>query len=88
MCEHTDEEKLDYLKGLNDLGISNIEMECTAVAALTHKTGVRSGIVCVALLDRLLGDQVDITPAVYKMYQDRPLNLVVKFIKSKLAGSA
>lgn len=87
VCEHTEEEKLAYLKGLNEIGISNIEMECTALAALTHHAGVKSAVVCVALLDRLLGDQVTISPEDYKIYQQRPQALVIKFIKSRLGSN-
>ena len=65
-------------------GISNIEMECTALAALCHKARVKCAVVCVTLLDRLLGDQVDIPPEQYKKYQQRPQALVAGFIKSRL----
>lgn len=51
---------MKYLRKLTDLGVKNIEMEATAFSALTKEAGVRAGIVCVTLLDRLLGDQVRI----------------------------
>ena len=35
-----------------------MEMEALVFAALTHKAGIRSAVVCVTLLDRLQGDQV------------------------------
>ena len=37
-----------------------MEMEALVFAGLTHKAGIRSAVVCVTLLDRLQGDQVDI----------------------------
>lgn len=49
---------MEYLEKLRDFGIVNIEMECTIFAALTHHAGIKAAIVCVALLDRLKGDQV------------------------------
>lgn len=49
---------MEYLQKLHDFGVVNIEMECTIFAALTHHAGIRSAIVCVALLNRLNGDQV------------------------------
>ena len=41
-------------------GVTNMEMEALVFASLTHKAGIRSAVVCVTLLDRLQGDQVDI----------------------------
>ena len=38
-CEYTEEEKVNYLKFLNENGVANIEMECTAFASLTHRAG-------------------------------------------------
>ncbi len=84
VCEHTEEEKLAYLKEIKEKGISNIEMECSALAALTHHTGIKAAVVCVALLDRLKGDQVSISPEDYAEYQRRPQALIVRFIKHKL----
>lgn len=49
---------MEYLEKLRDFGVVNIEMECTIFGALTHYAGIRAGIVCVTLLDRLKGDQV------------------------------
>lgn len=57
-CDFTENDKMDYLAKLHDFGVINIEMECTIFAALTYHAGIRSAIVCVALLDRLKGDQV------------------------------
>ena len=37
-----------------------MEMEATVFAALTHKAGIKSAVVCVTLLNRLKGDQVRI----------------------------
>ena len=58
-CSYTKEDKLEYLRFLKENGVSNIEMESTCFAALTHQAGIRSAVVCVALLDRLNEDQVN-----------------------------
>lgn len=57
-CEFTLKDKMEYLKKIHDFGVMNIEMECTIFAALTHHAGIKSAIVCVALLNRMNGDQV------------------------------
>ena len=74
-----------YLRQVRDAGIVNIEMECTALAALCRKTNVKCAVVCVALLNRLKGDQVTITPEDYQAWQLRPQQLVANFIKSELS---
>lgn len=57
-CDYSEADKMEYLSKLCDFGVVNIEMECTVFAALTHHAGIKAAIVCVALLDRLKGDQV------------------------------
>ena len=76
---------MDHLHQLKDNGVVNIEMECTAIASLCHHTNVKCAVVCVTLLDRLKGDQVQISPEDYKAWSLRPQQLVAKFIKSELA---
>jgi hypothetical protein len=58
LCEYSNEDRLDFLKKLKEAGVTNIEMEATAIGSLCSKAGVAGAIVCVALLDRLHGDQV------------------------------
>lgn len=59
-------------------------MEATAIASLCHRAGYRCAIVCVTLLDRLNGDQVEIPQETYKKYVSRPVDLVTQFISSKI----
>lgn len=57
-CCFTEAERIEYLDKLKNHGVLNIEMECVCFGALTHFAGIKSGIVCVALLNRYNGDQV------------------------------
>ena len=57
-CDYTADDKAAYLRQLNAAGVKNIEMESEAFAALTHRAGIRAAVICVALLNRLNGDQV------------------------------
>ena len=59
-CDYSMADKMKYLEHLQAEGVKNIEMEATCFAALTHMAGIRSAIVCVALLNRMQGDQVSI----------------------------
>lgn len=41
VCEHTDDQKMAFLQRANASGVVNIEMECTAMAALCGKVNDR-----------------------------------------------
>ncbi len=84
-CDFTEKDKMDYLKKLRDFGVVNIEMESTIFAALTHHAGIKSAIVCVALLNRLNGDQVMTPKEIMEEWQKRPQILVSRFIRKILA---
>lgn len=58
MCEYTDEDKMNFLKKAYGKGIRNIEMEATMFSSLTQLAGVKAASICVALINRLNGDQV------------------------------
>ena len=86
-CDFTEKDREDHLKELSKAGITNIEMECTAISSLCHKAGIRAAIVCVSLLNRLDGsDQVEIKPEDYRMYLTRLQNLVARFIKQQVSS--
>ena len=58
MCTFSEEQQEAYLRRVSEAGIINIEMESAGLASLCHMTGIPCAVVCVALLDRLQGDQV------------------------------
>ena len=43
-CPYTKQDKLEWLKSLNENGVTNIEMESTCFAALTKLAGIKSAI--------------------------------------------
>lgn len=72
---------MQYLKYLSENGVVNIEMESIPFAALTFQAGIRAADICVTLLDRLQGDQVDI---IIKMFvSEAKLNKKYSDIKFK-----
>ena len=81
VCDYSESEQQAYFQELKEKGVNNIEMECSAMAALCHKVGVRCAIVCVVLVNRLEGDQVDIPDETYDEWQLRLQNFVVQYIK-------
>ncbi|XP_065527262.1 uridine phosphorylase 2 isoform X1 [Lathamus discolor] len=84
LCSFSSEKKLEYLKRAYNAGVRNIEMESTAFAALCGLCGLKAAVVCVALLDRLEGDQIQAPHEVLWEYQQRPQRLIAAFIRKHL----
>lgn len=87
-CSYTEKDKLDYLTKASEAGVCNIEMESSVFAAMCKLSGVRAAVVCVTLLDRLKGDQLNIPHEVLNSYQQRPQILVSRFIQKQMSASA
>ncbi|KAJ4924208.1 hypothetical protein JOQ06_000448 [Pogonophryne albipinna] len=87
-CFYTEKDKQDYLKKAHTAGICNIEMESTVFAAMCKLSGLRAAVVCVTLLDRLKGDQMNVSHEVFQSYQLRPQILVGNYIKKLLKAKA
>ena len=80
---YTDIEKQDYLQRAFMIGVRNIEMESTAFAAFCMRADIPSVIICVALINRLNGDQILATKEEMKLYTDNLLDFVAGFITSQ-----
>lgn len=85
ICDHTLEEKMEFLFQIQSKGIKNIEMEAPMFAALTKYCGIRAADVCVTIIDRLKGDQVSMTPELKHAFEMRPQVIVGRFIKECLS---
>ncbi|KAH8414343.1 hypothetical protein KR215_003581, partial [Drosophila sulfurigaster] len=84
VCEYDDAAKLEFLKECHKLGIRNIEMEATMLSSLTLQAGVKAADICVTIVNRLNGDQVEITPETKKAFEQRPFLIVGRYIKGLL----
>jgi len=84
ICEHTEEQKLAFLKEAYEKGVRNIEMEGLGFASFCSHLGIRSAILCVVLLNRLKGDQVTSTSEELADYSDRAQRLTINYIKKVL----
>uniref|UniRef100_A0A6P4F0F6 Uridine phosphorylase n=1 Tax=Drosophila rhopaloa TaxID=1041015 RepID=A0A6P4F0F6_DRORH len=83
-CEYTLEAKKTYLEELQNQQVKNIEMESLAFAALTSRANIRSAVVCVAILNRLNGDQIKTPHEVLAKWEKRPQVLVARYIRKIL----
>jgi len=87
-CDYTEQDKFDFLLKLKSLGVVNIEMEATAFAAFCHHAGVQGGVICVTLVNRLIGDQISQPKVVLESWQLQPQQLAAKFIQKTLGKSS
>ncbi|GIY66619.1 uridine phosphorylase 2 [Caerostris darwini] len=86
-CEYSSDDKLSYLKKLKESGVVNIEMESLTFGAMCRNAGLRGGVICVTLLDRLKDDQVTASEEELKEWQKSVLHLAAMYIKEKLIGN-
>lgn len=84
-CEYSEADKLNFLRKIKEAGVINMEMESLAFAALCTHAGIKGAVVCVALLNRLNGDQISTSHDMLEEWQSRPMKLVVKYMKKKLS---
>ncbi|XP_029786491.1 uridine phosphorylase 1 isoform X2 [Suricata suricatta] len=87
LCSYSEKDKQEYLWAAHAAGIRNIEMECSVLAFMCGACGLQVAVVCVTLLNRLEGDQVNSPHEVLAEYQQRPQRLVSYFIKKRLAAA-
>ncbi|KAM7359209.1 uridine phosphorylase 1 [Cochliomyia hominivorax] len=83
-CEYSESDKMTFLQKCYEKGIRNIEMEAPMFASLTKHVGVRSADICVTLLNRLNGDQIQITKEEKHSFEHRPFEIVGAYIKKVL----
>lgn len=83
-CDYTEEDKMNFLVEAHRKGIRNIEMESICFAAMCRQCNVSGAVVCVTLLNRLLGDQVDTPVETLKLWDKRPAILVARYICKRL----
>ncbi|XP_013099497.1 uridine phosphorylase 1 [Stomoxys calcitrans] len=86
-CDYSEADKMAFLQQLYEKGVRNIEMEATMFSSLTKHVGVRAADVCVTLLNRLHGDQVNLTKEQKEDFEQRPFSVVGEYIKSSLCGN-
>lgn len=87
-CHYNENDKLNFLHKLESLGVKNIDMEVTAFAAMTREAGLRSAVLCVTIVDRLVNDQVTPSKEQLLEWQKRPMFLIEKYISAYLKGKA
>ncbi|XP_077993959.1 uridine phosphorylase 1-like [Glandiceps talaboti] len=83
-CGYDDNDKMEYLQKAHELGVKNVEMESLCFASMTNRGKIMGAVICVTLLDRLQGDQVTTQKNDLGEWQERPQQLVARFITKRL----
>ncbi|CAJ0941834.1 unnamed protein product, partial [Mesorhabditis belari] len=83
-CNYESEDKFDFLRKLQSLGVRNIEMESTCFSATLLRAGVKGAICCVTLLNRMDGDQVKLDKDTYLEFEMRPFRVVTAYIRKQI----
>ena len=82
----TSESKMAWLRWLDEQGVRNIEMEGAMLAGLLNHWGFpRFGMICVTIVNRLLGDQVTFTPTELRALTEREGEVLFAFLRSELS---
>lgn len=84
ICEYTAKDKFAFLERAHAQGVRNIEMEANMFGAFTNHLGIRAADICVTLLNRLNGDQVDVPPEIFSSWDDRPGEVALSLIKHEI----
>merc|ERR1719253_939181 len=84
---YTEAEKMAWLQTLYDCGARNMEMEATCLAAFCNRTGIRGGLICSALVNRLKGDITleQATPQQIGRWNNDAQEVVIEWLREKLA---
>ena len=89
ICHYDEAGKFRFLRTAYDRGVRNIEMEALQFASFTRELGIPAATLCVALIDRMVTDQVTISGEEIAAYEEHPGKLICEFIrKSVMAPGA
>jgi len=83
-CEITEDQKFAFLnEAYNKHGILNIEMEANLFLSYCQRANVRGAVICISIVNRLNGDQIETPKDVLKMFENRPLQIIAQMIKNR-----
>lgn len=83
ICEHSQNDELEFLAKLDSLGVISMDLESNYMSAMCHKLHVKFGIVCVAVEDRLTGDDsIRLSEDELSKYEQRLFWLNLVFVRN------
>lgn len=86
-CNYTEADKMAFLQELyQEYNVCNIEMEAHILSAFTYRAGIRCGIVCTTIVNRLKGDIIQFCHDDLAKFERRPLDIITEFIKQRIGS--
>ncbi|CAK8693141.1 unnamed protein product [Clavelina lepadiformis] len=83
LCSYKEKDKMEFIKRCHDkFGIKNMEMESACFIAMCNRANVNCAVICVTIVNRLMGDVISTSHEELKSWEDRPQNIVAEFIRS------
>ncbi|VDN99582.1 unnamed protein product [Rodentolepis nana] len=87
ICDYTEAEKMAFLKKAYDLGVRNLEMESLGFAAFCQRLNIKAAVICATMVNRLESDQLSTPVDTMHMWQERPLQILIAYMKKELGMS-
>nr|CDS29161.1 uridine phosphorylase 1 [Hymenolepis microstoma] len=87
ICDYTEAEKMAFLQKAYDLGVRNLEMESLGFAAFCQRLKIRAAVICATMVNRLESDQISTPVDTMHMWQERPLQILIAYMKKALKTS-
>ena len=58
-------------------------MEANLFLSYCQRANVRGAVICISIVNRLNGDQIETPKDVLKMFENRPLQIIAQMIKNR-----
>ena len=59
-------------------------MEANLFLSFCKRAGVKGAVMCISIVNRLQGDQIETPKELLKLFENRPLQIIVQMIKNRL----
>jgi len=85
LCDFTEEDRINFLNRCYEAGVRNIEMEGMMFGVFCAQVGVPNAMVCICLINRLEGDQVQskLTAEHQAAIERAPGDLIVELLRAR-----
>jgi len=88
-CSITADDKFSFLnQAYNKHGILNIEMEANLFLSFCKRANIKGAVMCISIVNRLKGDQIETPKELLKLFELRPLKIIIQMAKNRIFDSS
>lgn len=80
ISNYDEKKRQAYFAKIKALSILNMEMESSAFASFCHRAEIPAAMVAVTLVNRVLGDQILVSPEVLAEWSDRSQQVILNYL--------